>query len=404
LNQDQEPTRAAGLRRLDGFVSRAGRDYAAQRNYDLGPGRHGHVSGLSPYIRHRLVTEEDVVRRVLDRHAPSSAEKFLQEVFWRTYWKGWLERRPSVWADYLRAVDTEKSRLADEAPARRDFLRAMEGRTGIACFDAWVDELDRTGYLHNHARMWFASIWIFTLRLPWTLGADLFMSKLLDGDPASNTLSWRWVAGLQTRGKTYLARADNIERYTDGRFRPDAGSLATTAIALDEPAPPAPLPSPQPRPMPQSQRIGVLVHEEDLSPEWLIQRAQARHVAVLHRAADRTGPSDRVARFKAGALSDAATRLTDLGLEVDVIGASEDGFRDPLAWASARDLTAIVTPYAPVGPTRRDLDGHHRILSEAGIALVPMLRAWDADAWPYATKGFFPFKQHIPKLLARLTA
>jgi deoxyribodipyrimidine photo-lyase len=66
-----------------------------------------------------------------------------------------------------------------------------------------VQELVETGYLHNHARMWFASIWIFTLRLPWELGADFFLRHLLDGDAASNTLSWRWVAGLHTKGKHY---------------------------------------------------------------------------------------------------------------------------------------------------------------------------------------------------------
>ena len=68
--------------------------------------------------------------------------------------------------------------------------------------------------------MWFASIWIFTLRLPWALGADFFLRHLIDADAASNTLSWRWGAGLQTVGKTYLARTENIARYTNGRFAP----------------------------------------------------------------------------------------------------------------------------------------------------------------------------------------
>ncbi len=92
------------------------------------------------------------------------------------------------------------------------------------------------GYLHNHARMWFASIWIFTLRLPWVLGADFFMRHLCDGDPASNTLSWRWVAGLHTRGKTYLARASNIATYTGGRFTPQDHDLAAFAPPLTEAA------------------------------------------------------------------------------------------------------------------------------------------------------------------------
>ncbi len=117
----------------------------------------------------------------------------------------------------------------------RAYRRAIEGKTGIDCFDAWVEELLETGYLHNHTRMWFASIWIFTLQLPWELGADFTYRHFVDGDPASNTLSWRWVGGLHTRGKTYLARPDNIAEHTGGRFRPKG--LAREAIALDEPLP-----------------------------------------------------------------------------------------------------------------------------------------------------------------------
>ena len=65
--------------------------------------------------------------------------------------------------------------------------------------------LKENNYLHNHARMWFASIWVFTLDLPWQLGAEFFMKHLFDGDAAANTLGWRWVAGIQTQGKNYLA-------------------------------------------------------------------------------------------------------------------------------------------------------------------------------------------------------
>lgn len=86
------------------------------------------------------------------------AEKFLQEVAWRTYWKGWLELRPSVWTDYL----ADLKRLVRVST----YQQAIEGRTGIDCFDSWTNELIEYGFLHNHARMWFASIWIFKLKLP----------------------------------------------------------------------------------------------------------------------------------------------------------------------------------------------------------------------------------------------
>ena len=96
----------------------------------------------------------------------------------------------------------------------------------------WVEELVNENYLHNHTRMWFASIWIFTLNLPWQLGANFFMRHLLDGDSASNTLSWRWVAGLQTIGKHYLATASNISKFTNNVHKPQ--NLNEDALPLNE--------------------------------------------------------------------------------------------------------------------------------------------------------------------------
>ena len=232
-----QPTRVAALAALEHFVPRAGRHYAEQRNFDYGPERRDNISVLSPYIRHRMISEQEVVAAVLKSHSPATAEKFIQEVFWRTYWKGWLQQRPAVWQHYLAELEHQKSRKI------YGLATACDGETGIECFDHWARELRTTGYLHNHARMWFASIWIFTLRLPWQLGADFFLQHLLDGDPASNTLSWRWVAELQTIGKHYVASADNIQRYTAGRFeRPEIALHAEPLMAMDHPNPVAIMP------------------------------------------------------------------------------------------------------------------------------------------------------------------
>ncbi|MGD8767512.1 MAG: FAD-binding domain-containing protein, partial [Methyloceanibacter sp.] len=161
-NRDEDngwkPERAHGLERLLAFAPKAGAEYAKLRNYDLGPGAHDHVSTLSPWIRHRLILEEEVVSAVLARHSFAAASKFIQEVFWRTYWKGWLELRPAVWRDYRRRLEVLSAELERDSNLRLRWEEAEGGSTGITCFDAWVDELTKTGYLHNHARMWFASI------------------------------------------------------------------------------------------------------------------------------------------------------------------------------------------------------------------------------------------------------
>ncbi len=251
-------SREHALKRLADYVPHAGHTYGAKRNFDLGVGQHRFVSRLSPYIRHRLISEQEVVAAVLRAHSASAADKFIQEVCWRTYWKGWLEQRPQVWADYLADLDDVRAGLRTDDALAAELAAAERGDTGIACFDAWARELGGTSYLHNHARMWFASQRIFTLRLQWVLGADFFYRHLLDGDPASNTLSWRWVAGLHTRGKPYLARADNISTYTQGRFTPVRNDLAPFASPLSDDRSYARVPLPPSDPVPDRARVVLL--------------------------------------------------------------------------------------------------------------------------------------------------
>ncbi len=398
------PRREEALRRLDAFSPKAGRAYAKLRNYDLGPGKHDHVSTLSPWIRHRLILEEEVVEAVLARHSFTAAEKFIQEVFWRTYWKGWLEMRPSVWGAYRRALRARIDELDRSTEVRNLWEAATVGRTGIDCFDAWARELVETGYLHNHARMWFASIWIFTLELPWELGADFFLRHLLDGDPASNTLSWRWVAGLQTRGKTYLARPDNIAKYTEGRF--DARKrLSTAARPLESAPPPKPIAPPRRSSWDPTLPSGLLLTEEDLHPEFLLaDNPPFRGLAVLRTTERRSrlSVSPLVLDFVDGAIDDACTRLGD---QVPVMAPStteSDPVQTVVHWAREMGLSQIVTPYIPVGPTAESALVLRDKLAENGIVLIAALRSWDLLAWPHATRGFFQFRGKIPAILAQL--
>ncbi|MDJ0928478.1 MAG: FAD-binding domain-containing protein [Gammaproteobacteria bacterium] len=395
-----QPTRAAALERLAEFVPAAGRAYASRRNYDFGPQDRSNVSLLSPYLRHRLLTESEVVAAVLRRHSLSAAEKFVQEVFWRTYWKGWLEMRPAVWREYCAELAEFDTELAKNPELASHYEAALAGDTDIECFNAWVHELREDGYLHNHARMWFASIWIFTLELPWQLGADFFYRHLLDGDPASNTLSWRWVAGLQTRGKHYVARPDNIDKYTVGRF-----ALARQLKLDVAPLRAASLPDPQPIPQPITTSSGdhcaLLLTEEDLHAESLDLEGRIATLAGFACTPERASRpvSPQVKAFAAAAVCDgvrrAAEHLSVAVVEKEILTSTQS----VVSWAKEADVSTIVTGYAPTGPVRDALDRLGRELEPENIRVLEVQRAWDRNAWPHARRGFFPFKRHIPKLL-----
>ena len=208
-------SRVEALDELNYFIENNLLDYPKLRNFDLGPQKRDNTSCLSPYVTHGLVSEIEIISKSLKKFSFVKNEKFIQEVLWRVYWKGWLELRPNVWGDYLKELTDIKESLKDN----KNYLDAIEGNSNIECFNEWVNELKNFNYLHNHARMWFASIWIFTLNLPWQLGAEFFMKHLFDGDAASNTLGWRWVAGIQTQGKNYLATEWNIKKFTNNRFQ-----------------------------------------------------------------------------------------------------------------------------------------------------------------------------------------
>lgn len=176
-------TRQDGQALLNAFIPSMGLNYERSRNFDLGPGQHGNVSQLSPYVRRRLVLEWELIHGALNAHGPRVSEKFIQEVFWRGYFKGWLELRPTVWSQYRHGLAEDLSALETNSALRARVDAAESGRTGLEYFDAWVNELITTGYLHNHARMWFASIWIFTLGLSWRIGADFSIDTSLMAMP-----------------------------------------------------------------------------------------------------------------------------------------------------------------------------------------------------------------------------
>ncbi len=387
-----EPTRQAGIARLKKFITRTGAHYASQRNYDYGPTNRNSVSALSPWIKHRLITQEEVLTQTLAHHSLSASMKFVQEVFWRSYFKGWMEQHPSVWHSYLNSLETALEALERDKLRKTDYDEAIAGRTGIDCFDHWCDELKETGYLHNHARMWFASIWIFTLRLPWELGADFFLNHLIDGDAAANTLSWRWVGGLHTKGKSYLARPSNIAQFTDGRFDP-VGQLSPTAEPLIEDMDHPYVPLSLVQPMPQDEYV-LLITSEDCQPESFTTGAQIGVLGLL--SATDPKQSTQVSVFEKGTVQDAISRSSQT---LATVATTQDWGAALIEAAQKAGTNQIITPWAAIGPIATQLDATKAELEKAGIHLHQQQRTYDTLTWPHATKGFFKLKKKIPNIL-----
>ncbi|HMP71725.1 MAG TPA: FAD-binding domain-containing protein [Kiritimatiellia bacterium] len=336
-----------------------------------------------------------MIRATLARHDFAAAEAFAQEVCWRTYWKGWLEMRPAVWTRYESAV-RESAGRRESCPRYRE---AVEGRTGIPCFDAFVIELRETGYLHNHARMWFASIWIFTLDLRWEWGADFFLRHLLDGDPASNTLSWRWVGGLQTSGKFYAATPDNIRRFTSGRF-PHPGELKIPSgplVEIDS------LPTPRNLPArglePPREPVGALLTEDDVSGwRWIAGLYPVCALAGLvpREAYQRRKVEAKVLSFREALMGDALNSGMAEGLASHFLDVGDPDAA--VEWAMGAKLKTVVMIEPAVGYWDRIKPDLQNGLAAAGIELVWLRRPWDDQLHPHATAGFFRFKKRLPGL------
>ncbi|MDX2080094.1 MAG: FAD-binding domain-containing protein [Terrimicrobiaceae bacterium] len=372
-------TREEALAALEDFVPRMPA-YAAGRNYVGRPA----VSLLSAAIRHRLILEEEVVERSLAAHPFSRIEKWLQEMVWRTYWKGWLEARPGVWDSFVQRVDDLRTHQPTDVLKRADDVAA--GRSGVAAMDRFARELLETGYVHNHARMWWASFWIHVERLPWELGAAHYLEHLNDADPASNTLSWRWVAGLQTKGKTYLVRRSNLEKYcdsleSDGLERLEDGRVS--AVEVHEYAdlnvrPLVPVESGGP-----DAPCVLWLHEDDLLPE-VGPLASARPTFVVA-----IGPTaDRVSRFRRTAMDDGLRRASaHFGCPAHVVS-SVDEF---VGLSGGRPVVAFAPFVGPAQALAAEL--------QSRVSCTFVRRAWDERHFRRATRGFFPFWAAVSKEL-----
>ena len=373
-----EASRAKALDKLNYFVENNLSDYSKLRNFDFGPEKRSNISCLSPYITHGIISEIEVIKKSLGKFSFSKNEKFIQEVLWRTYWKGWLELRPNVWSDYL----IELNKIRNDYKNNQNYINAVEGKTNIECFNAWVNELKKNNYLHNHTRMWFASIWIFTLELPWQLGAEFFMQHLYDGDAASNTLGWRWVSGIQTQGKHYLASEWNIKKFTNNRFN---------NIKLNENAPPKVSEKTysiikQDFNNPQNiEDKNLLIFENNLSFEITdFQNNKLKKIYLISNKNENRSIklSEKVGKFKSLLIKDQEQRLKAKSIDCEVIDISE-----------IKKIENCYSLYPTVG---ENLD----YLNSNNIKIDFLYRKLDQYSWQYCNKGFFNFKNYIPKIIS----
>ena len=399
-------TRAGALATWEEFLPQV-KLYAWRRN-DVEIG-HRNVSRLSVALRYRLLTEDEVIRDTQQKYSFKVAEKWLQEICWRRYWKGWLEMRPQIWSEWRKRVSELRANLPQKMLEHADAVAA--GRSGVACMDLIARELIETGYLHNHARMWWASFWIHAEGLPWELGADFFFRHLLDADPASNTLSWRWVAGLQTPGKTYLVRLSNLEKYATATLLGDRSGSQRIADGMVKPAAQAVSAKPAQSPLPAyptalgiiHERTGLWLHADDLSPE-IGPLSAFTPVAVAAFTDEKTDREvflldpKRLTTLRKVTLDGLARAATHYRCPASLVE------RDTLAeWACSHQLTEVIAFTPTVGPMLDLVPSLSTELSMQGIKLTLIRRPSDAHAFALAGAGFFTFwekmSQHLQQPL-----
>ena len=370
-------TRKEALNTLESYIENNISDYTTKRNFDFGPQNRKNISCLSPYITHRLISEYEVAKKTLSKYPYQKVEKFIQEIFWRVYWKGWLELRPKVWTDFVE--DTKNIKNSNE------YEKAINGETNINCFNDWVKELKENNYLHNHTRMWFASIWIFTLKLPWQKGAEFFLRELYDGDAASNTLSWRWVAGIQTKGKNYIAQNWNINKFTNNKYKD---------LKLNE--------NPQPIIDQRDYKISPLsisnnetasdklvFFENELDFQFFNTNNYKKIYCILLANDERQIKlGNKVLDYKKNLIKN---QIQNSGLKIEFI----EGKKFIEISNKDKDFDIV---YPSIGENMSFLK---RVIKKNNLNINYLTREEDNYCWQFSNKGYFNFKSNIPKILSQ---
>ena len=358
------------------FLENKIKNYEKFRNFDYGPTNESSVSKLSPYISHRVLLEYELLEEVKKKYQSKNVNKFIEEIYWRIYWKGWMENRPSVWRDFISDKDYDYD--------YETYEKAINGNSELGFFNSWVNELKTYNYLHNHTRMWFASTWIFNLGLPWQLGATFFFKHLYDGDAASNLLSWRWVAGLQTKGKQYLFSPSNLRRFSNNRF--NVKKINNRQILLEE--------SNQ---IPYEDKIyksnikpkskSLILFENDLHVPTLrniFRNYKDVFIVVLENEQRKIKLSESVISFKKELVHEFTSQLDNV-ISIDPARLQE----------ILKDINQLDMIYPGIGENN---DFMNDFKMKNNKVIFNLVRDQDLFAWKFAKKGFFKFKENITQI------
>ena len=358
------------------FLENKIKNYEKFRNFDYGPTNESSVSKLSPYISHRVLLEYELLEEVKKKYQSKNVNKFIEEIYWRVYWKGWMENRPSVWRDFISDKDYDYD--------YETYEKAINGNSELSFLNSWVDELKTYNYLHNHTRMWFASTWIFNLGLPWQLGATFFFKYLYDGDAASNLLSWRWVAGLQTKGKQYRFSPSNLRKFSNNRF--NIKKINNRQIFLEE--------------------SNQIPFEDDIyksnmeqKSEYLILFENDLHVQTLRNIFPNyknvfilvLGNNDRQIKLSKSVLSFKKRLVLEFVNQFDNVELTDSTkFQEGL-----KDINHLDMIYPGIGDNN---DFINNFKMKNNKVIFNLVRNQDLYAWKFAKKGFYKFKENIPKI------
>ena len=382
---------------LDDFVKNKISNYSKLRNYDYGLANPiKGVSGLSHFISKGIIKEYFILNYIKKNKV--SSEKYVQEILWRTYWKGWLESHKEVWDKYKNNLFEQLENITTSEQYDL-YDKAITGKTKIEPFDYWIEQLKSTGYLHNHARMWFSSIWIHNFALPWELGAKLFYDHLLDADIASNTLSWRWVAGIQTIGKKYLAKKDNINKYTFNRFNDfklpsvknisfeEAGNISNSidynnSNKLDE-----------------NEKNIIIVFENNLSFDFIKNNKKNILLIIFIRIQSELINKSTITRnFQKRCNNDFLELCKKNNIIVKEFEINKN-CTNLISFIKSKKIKKVYSEYVPLGFEKDIMNEVRLALNKHNISYLEILEEFYKASWVYCNKGFFNFKKNFDKLL-----